>query len=61
MDTIITAREAATLLGIAVSTFHWHVRRGDIQPSRKLPGLRGPYLFERSEVEAYGRSRKAGR
>lgn len=35
------------------------VRAGKLRPTRKLPGLRGPYLFDRSEVVALAEARKA--
>lgn len=35
------------------------VRSGKLHPTRKLPGLRGPYLFDRAEVIALAEERKA--
>ena len=55
MDTttedLLTSEEARAELGVDRSTLHRRVRRGDITPARKLPGLRGAFLFTRAEIE----------
>lgn len=35
------------------------VRQGKLTPTRKLPGLRGPRLFDRDQVMALAGERKA--
>lgn len=49
----ITAREAAELLGVTVSTIsRWATpAQPRLTPSRKLPGQTGAYLFRRRDVE----------
>lgn len=47
----LTAEEAAAILGCSRSTIARMARIGRLKPSRKLPGLRGPYLFRRADVE----------
>jgi predicted site-specific integrase-resolvase len=47
----IPTREAATLCGVSVKTFIRWKEAGKIEPVAKLPGLRGAYLFDRSDVE----------
>lgn len=48
----IPTSEAAQLVGKSVKTFLRWKEAGRIDPVAKLPGLRGAYLFDRSEVEA---------
>ena len=50
-DDLLTSEEACAALGVDRSTLHRRVQRGDITPARKLPGLRGAYLFTRAEIE----------
>lgn len=53
VDNEVTSAQACDLLGgIDRSTLNRWVQRGRIKPTRKLPGLRGAYLFRRSDVEA---------
>lgn len=49
-DDFITSAEVCAELGIDRSTLTRWVQAGRIKPATKLPGLRGPYLFTRSEV-----------
>lgn len=51
-DGLIGTSEAAELLGESPRQFIRRVERHDIIPAMKLPGLRGAYLFDRSDVEA---------
>ena len=51
IDLIGTA-EAAALRGVSVKTVTRWVRDGKLTPVQKLPGLRGAYVFDRSDVEA---------
>lgn len=58
---VIGAREAEEILGVAQSTLQRWVKQGRINPVHQLPGLRGPYLFSRTDVEAFADSRKQAR
>lgn len=50
---LITAKEAAALLGIGERTIHYHVRRGHLHPRYdKSKGLKAPMMFDREEVAA---------
>lgn len=49
---LITSAEVATEHGVHVSTVARMVRRGELQPETKVPGLRGAYLFRRSAADA---------
>ncbi|NHN55809.1 helix-turn-helix domain-containing protein [Calidifontibacter sp. DB0510] len=70
MHTELTSAEACEALGVHPSTLSRWVQNGRIIPARKLPGLRGPFLFPPSEIKRLkaelardartaGRSRKA--
>lgn len=52
-DELISTREAAELAGVSVRQFIRQVERGEVTPAKKLPGIRGAYLFHRSDVEAH--------
>ena len=47
----LTSAEACKRLGIDRSTLSRWVASGRITPSLKMPGLRGPFLFDAAEVE----------
>lgn len=49
----ITTREAAELLGKSVRATIRLVESGKLQPIRKFPGLRGPYIFDRDTIETF--------
>lgn len=49
---LITATEAAELLGRTSRTVVRWAGDGKLPPATKLPGLRAPFLFNRSDVEA---------
>lgn len=51
IDNLISTSEAAGIVGESVRQFIRRVEAGSIKPAKKLPGLRGAYLFERSDVE----------
>lgn len=55
---VIGAREAERLLGISQATLQRWVTNGRLPSARKLPGLRGPWLFDRSEVQELAAARK---
>jgi len=56
MQAIMTTAEAAAALGISPSGVAYRVRRGQLAPLLKAPGLRGAYVFSRSTVERLKRS-----
>ena len=49
---LISAAQAANLLGCSVATVHRRVADGDLVEAVKLEGLRGARLFRRSDVLA---------
>lgn len=48
---LITTREAAALLGEGVRQTIRRVERRELAPAKKLPGIRGSYLFHREDIE----------
>lgn len=48
----ITTREAAEILGKSVRATIRLVESDALKPIRKLPGLRGAFLFDRAAVQA---------
>ena len=52
IDDLISTREAAEIAGQSVRQFIRKVEAGKIVPAKKLPGVRGAYLFTRSDVLA---------
>jgi len=52
----ISVAEAAELLGLDKRTIHRRITGGQYQSVYKLPGIRGSYVLDRSEVlsEAQG-------
>jgi hypothetical protein len=51
MQATMTTAEAAAALGLSPSGIAYRVRRGQLTPLLKAPGLRGAYVFSRSTVE----------
>lgn len=49
---LIPTSEVARLRDVDVRTVHRWVARGELTPAVKAPGLRGAYLFRRSDVLA---------
>lgn len=49
---LLTTREASHILEEGVRQTIRRVERGTLTPAKKLPGLRGSYLFLRSDIEA---------
>lgn len=47
----LLAAEVAEKYQVAVRTVHRRVKAGHLKPARKLPGLRGAYLFDEEEAE----------
>lgn len=44
--------EVARLLGCDATTVHRMIKRGEL-PAVKMPGLRGPYVIDSADVEAF--------
>lgn len=49
---LIGTKEASELIGESVKNTIRRVERDELKPVTKLPGLRGAYLFNRSDIEA---------
>lgn len=49
---LITTREAADILEEGVRQTIRRVERGNLTPAKKLPGIRGSYLFNRADIDA---------
>lgn len=43
--------EACELLDISKDTLIRMIARGEIKNAHKMPGLRGPYILDRAEIE----------
>ena len=52
LETLIGVAEASELTGLDRRTIHRKAERGEIEPVSKLPGLRGAYIFNRSDLLA---------
>jgi excisionase family DNA binding protein len=53
----ITAKEAAHLLGCTVRTVNRMAEAGQLEPSRRLDGLRGARWFYRRDVQKLAAAR----
>jgi excisionase family DNA binding protein len=51
-DDLLTTSEVCDALQVGSSTISRWVADGRLEPARKLPGLRGAFLFRRSDVVA---------
>lgn len=51
-ETLLTTSEVASALGISVQTVSRWVSIGRLEPVRKLPGLRGAFLFSPADIDA---------
>lgn len=49
---LISTKEAAALLSEGVRQVIRRVERDELTPAMKLPGVRGAYLFNHSDIEA---------
>lgn len=54
---LIGVAEASEITGLDKRTLHRKVERGELQAVSKLPGLRGAYIFARSEIERLAKER----
>jgi hypothetical protein len=52
MEGTVTTAEAARMLGKSPSAISRMVERGRLEPTLKLPGLRGAFLFDSASIEA---------
>ena len=59
LSSVITASEAANLLGRDVSTVNKMIRSGRLPAVKAFDGLRAPYLIERRAVERLLAERQA--
>ncbi|MBW8025326.1 DNA-binding protein [Clavibacter michiganensis subsp. michiganensis] len=50
---LITTRQAADLIGESVRQTTRRIDAGTLTPAHKLDGLRGAYLFRRTDVETF--------
>lgn len=57
-DDLIGVAEASELTGLDRRTIHRKVDRGELKAAVKLPGLRGAYLFRRSDIEQIAAARE---
>jgi len=58
-DDLLTSSEVARLLQVSVPTINRWAGSGRLPSAQKLPGIRGAYLFRRSDVEAFASERAA--
>lgn len=47
---LITAAEAAEILRVSHRVVIRRVERGELTPVRKLPGIRGAFLFDAAQI-----------
>lgn len=52
-EPLLTTTQAAERLGISTRTLTRRVEDREIEPSHRLPGLRGAMLFDADDVDAY--------
>ena len=50
-DTLLTTAQVAQRLGVDVRTVHRWVKRGDLVPALKAPGIRGPLFFREADLQ----------
>lgn len=50
-EDLVSTSEAAAILGVDTRTVHRMVQSGRLPSQAKLPGLRGPYVLARADVE----------
>lgn len=55
----MTTNQVAARLQKSARTVHRLVHRGELEPAITVPGHRGAFLFDESEVERYERKRAA--
>lgn len=51
-QTVLTTREVAKALGVHVRTVHRMAEDGRLSPTVRVPGYKGPLLFDPADVEA---------
>lgn len=55
----LSTSEAADVLGKSVRSTIRLVEAGVLVPTKKLPGIRGAYLFDRADIERLAKERVA--
>lgn len=58
-ETLLTARETGSMLGVSQRTVQRLATSGNLPPKYKLPGPNGQYLFDPADVAAYLAAREA--
>lgn len=56
---LMTTREAAAYLGESVRQTIRRVERNELPYAKKLPGIRGSYLFDRKVIESIAKGHAA--
>jgi len=51
MSDFLTTAEVAERLGVSPSAISYRVRAGTLTPAMKMPGKRGAFLFDPTELE----------
>ena len=51
MEELLTTAELAARLGVSPSAISRRVAAGTLKPVRKMPGKRGAFLFDASQIE----------
>jgi len=60
MEGTLTTAEVAERLKVTPSAVSLMVKRGDLKPALKLPGIRGAFLFDTASIEALTEGRANG-
>ena len=60
MSTLLTSAETATRLGVSTRTVARRAASGELPFVRKLPGIRGGYLFEAAIIDRIARWARKG-
>lgn len=56
---LVGTAEASKIVAVNRRTLLRLIDRGSIRPAMKIPGTRGAYLFDRDEIEALAKDRRA--
>lgn len=58
MGQLITAREAASRVGISRSQINRDATDGKLEIAQQYPGYNGPRMFDTDSVDAYAKSKQ---